>query len=252
MKMGLGIALLSLCAAAGSAQAVVVDLTTANASGTINGAIYQNFNITPAGSGNLNSFVRISTNGNIVQGYNTSGRPVAFNENTSPTFTHDLTFGEIPTVTVAGVQYKEFLLDINQTNADPLLTLNQVIILSSGTGGQTTSSVYSLGTVRYEMNVGAGTASGPNSVELNYALQSGSGQADMYLYVPLTAFAGLGAGDFIYLYSRFGDPNNNNDGYEEWATRGGEVVPLPPAVWAGGASLFGIALARKARRRSAT
>src|SRR5687767_3912253 len=108
MKKSTGLVMLALCAGTGTAVAQPINLQTANASGIINGAIYQNFNITPAGSGNLNSFVRISANTDIVQGYNTSGRPTAFDENSSPTFTHDLTFGEIPTKTISGVQYKEF------------------------------------------------------------------------------------------------------------------------------------------------
>jgi len=47
------------------------------------------------GSGVIDSFVRISTNDLIEEGYNTSGRPVPYDENTSPTFTHDLLLSEV-------------------------------------------------------------------------------------------------------------------------------------------------------------
>ena len=52
-----------------------------------------------AGSGGIPAFVRIKGNaGDEIEGYNTSGRPVQFDENTSPTFTHDVRTVDIPIV----------------------------------------------------------------------------------------------------------------------------------------------------------
>jgi hypothetical protein len=83
-------------------------------------------------------------------------------------------------------------------------------------------------------------------VRLDYSLNSGSGQGDMFLLVPVSAFGATGANEFVYLYSRFGEnnANTNNAGFEEWAV----VVPLPSSAWAGLAGL-GLAGIRWGLRR---
>ena len=74
-----------------------LDLTTAGASGTIGGAIFQQGDTQPAGSGVIHSFVRIHGLGNVFQeqGYNTDARPLQFDENSSPTFVVMSYFREI-------------------------------------------------------------------------------------------------------------------------------------------------------------
>jgi hypothetical protein len=221
----------ALLGAAAGAPAATIDLTQ-NQTGTLNGALFQRADFRPAGTGFIDSFVRLQTNNTVEQGYNTSGRPVPFDENTSPNFTRNLTYGQVPTVTFDGTDYKEFMLDINQNNANPLLSLDQIRVFTSTTGSQTTTDLGSLGTERFSLDTG-----GDNLVLLNANLTSGSGQGDMFLLVPVSAFADTAAGDFVYLFSRFGDNNPNNGGFEEWAVR---VVPLPSSAWAG---LAGLAVA---------
>jgi hypothetical protein len=233
-----------LVIAASSAQAVVVDLTQPGAqSGTINGALYETSDFRSGGTGVIESFVRLQQSG-FERGYNTSGRPVAFNENTSGQFTRDLTLGQIPIRSIDGTDYYEFILDINQTNASPLLTLLQVKIYTSLVGSQTTSNVDSLGTLRYNMDGGS-----DSQVELDYSRSSGSGQGDMNLYVPVSFFGGAAANQFVYLYSEFGEPGQaTNDGFEEWAVRGAgdpPVIPLPTASVMGLAGLMGVAAVRR-------
>jgi hypothetical protein len=241
-----GLAALALCAACGSATAqTVIDLTQPLSQGTVGGTIFETFDFRTAGTGSINSFVRLQNNG-TQEGYNTSGRPLTNwpNVNTSPNFTRDLTYGEIPSYVIDGIEYKEFLLDINQLSASPLLSLDQVQIYASSIGGQTTSNLASLGTLVYDLD-----ATGDHYIKLDYSLGTGSGQGDMRMFVPVSNFGNATAGTFIYLYSRFGDNHASNDGFEEWAVRdGGPIIPLPASVWAGGASLLGLGLIRTIRR----
>src|SRR5438094_6872178 len=105
----------------------VIDLTTVGASGfdSAMAGFYQQAMVQPAGSGVIDSFVRIQTNNVIESGYNTDGRPLQFDENNSPTFTRSLTTSSVPIVNINGTNYRQFMLDINQQNSNPLLSLNQ-------------------------------------------------------------------------------------------------------------------------------
>jgi hypothetical protein len=84
---------LAAFALAPSAEAIVVNLANSN-EGTINGAIFQFTQPQPTGTGVINPFLRLHGTGNQgeEQGYNTSGRPTAFDEITDPNFTRNITF----------------------------------------------------------------------------------------------------------------------------------------------------------------
>lgn len=241
--IGIVLAIGALLLAPALAQATMLDLTTAGSSGTINGALFQQISQQPTGSGNISSFVRLSTNNTIESGYNTSGRPLTNwpDVNTSPTFTHNLMLSQIPEVTINGVAYRQFLLDINQTNSNPLLSLDSLQIYQGNTGSLTTTTLSDLGTKVYDMG-------SSNWIKLNYSLNAGSGQGDMYANIPNSVF---GTGTYVYLYSSFGANYPNNDGYEEWATVGPSTappVPEPSTVLLVGAGLICLAgLRRKIR-----
>jgi SdrD B-like domain len=195
----------------------VLDLTTAGATASANGALFQQASPQPTGSGFIHSFVRLDSPGNTSteQGYNTDARPLQFDENNSPVFTRSLQLSQVPVVTVNGVAYREFLLDINQKQSSPELSLDQLRIYVGNSGNLTgydpTTNQLAGMTPVYDLGAG-------NVVLLNSALSHGSGSGDMQLLVPdaqLTA----AAGNFIYLYSSFGATIPTNGGFEEWAVQ---------------------------------
>ena len=265
LSLCVGVGLMALCS---SSEAVLVNLLTVGTSGTINGAQFVQGN-GGSGTGIFPAFVQISGSGaafeppnTVRQGYNTTVNNT-FDNGSSATFNHEITVGSLPVVNVAGVAYYAFLLDINENNnaTDRFLSLDDVQIFTSATANQSSETLPpALGTPRYQMDAGADSV-----VVLDYTLNPGSGQYDMELRVPVTAFAGALPGDFVYLYSKFGVlglnpgtvqgtalPNGDygvSDGFEEWARNTtGTTIRVPD----GGATVmllgFGIAALGLSRR----
>jgi hypothetical protein len=222
----------------------MLDLTTVGAWGTINGASFQQYSDGAAGSGNIDSFVRIQGKG-IQQGYNTDYRGTGFpefDENTSLSFTHSLLLSEVPTVSDNGTNYREFLLDINQ-NGENLLSLDGLEIALHVSGNLIGYSTIFASPI-YDMDTGE-----DNWVNLNYSLNAGSGAGDMLAYIPDSFFMdefGAYLNDYVYLYSRFGENSIADDGFEEWAHGvDGSVIPEPATICLLG--LGGLALLKKRR-----
>jgi hypothetical protein len=252
MALGIAIAAATTCF---GAQATTIDLTASGNFGTLNGATYRQVITQPAGSGVIDSFVRIQTNDGIEQGYNTTVNGV-YDNNSSDTFNHEITVGQVGFIDLnggdEGGEVMRFLLDINQANSTrndnkSRLNLDEVQIYLSRTAnqfieptlGQGDTIPFADSTLLYQMDVG-----GNHVVTLDGLLHSGSGTGDMYLDIPLAMFMtafGTGGynttdeqnGAFIYLYSRFGtDPNENTSGFEEWAAIRGTAIqpPCDPTV----------------------
>jgi len=182
-----------LFAPMGAKATTTIDLTT-NTSPAVNdgnGAIYERTDSQSTGTGVIRSFVREQAQGggNNEQGYNTDNRPVQFDELTDPNFTRSVLITQVPIVSIGGVDYRQFLLDINQNNGNGnLLSLNRIQVYltdnpsitgfdpnaSASNGfGSNANLVYSLD----------GGPNGDTTVALNYDLNSGSGSGDMFLYV---------------------------------------------------------------------
>lgn len=234
---------------AASAQADVLDLRdgSGTTSGTLNGAYFAVDFTQPAGSGVVDSFLRVQrANGQdtYTNGYNTVAGPKGRDEHPSDTFTHEITLGDLGVVSQGGVDYFRFFLDINQEGSDPDLSLVEVQIYTSATShaDQYQANLADLGDMVYDL--------GANRVDLNF--DHGSGDADMVMLVPVSLFSG-GPGTFVYLYSAFGGvgdepPYQDNDGYQEW-WHDVTVIPLPSAGLAGLATFGGIFGLRAGRRR---
>jgi len=205
-------------------RATVVDLTGSNDSGAINGAQFVFTTPQPTGTGVIQPFLRLE-NSPVEQGYNTSGG-TPFDDKAGP-WTHDLTFGDLQNtqVTLGGASYFKLLLDLNEPGGGKsLISLDQLQFYTSKVGSQTTSNVGSLGTLRYTFSSG-------DSVILDASRNHGSGSGDMYAYIPTSDFAGTKTSDFVYLYAHFGNTDNSQAGFEEWALVNAAPIPEMNALF---------------------
>lgn len=204
-----------------------IDLTTAGASGSANGALFQQ-SAPLTNSADFHTFVRMDANG-VEQGYNTDGRPVQFNEAVRSRFTHSLQLQDVPTVTIGTETYREFVLNINQTNRRPLLSLDELRIYVANTGnllGYSTATQQLSGiTALYDLDAG-----GDNTILLSNSLNGSTGLGDAIVLIPNSVFAGASATDFVYLYSKFGVTNAANGSFESWGVKPVVVPPPPPTV----------------------
>jgi hypothetical protein len=206
----------------------VIDLTRPGASAVVNGAILSQFTQTGSGSGNFVSFVRLSTNNAVEQGYNTDHRPVQFDENSSSSVTHALPLASVPTVVASnGLAYYEFLLDINQSSKPPgyLLSLDDLRFYVTDSSTKDPTLLHSYDSSAHTLQDDAGRTYAPvydlnpsnngNYVKLDANLSPGIGKADMVALVPVSVLGASGS-QYVYLYSRFGVEYPNTGGDEQW------------------------------------
>jgi hypothetical protein len=198
----------------------------------VNGAWFIWFSPDAAtGTGLFNPFVNVKTNKTIVQGYNTDYRPLQFDEE-SP-WTDSIPLSDVPYFLYEGVLYREFQLDINQTNANPEISLDEVQIWLGGldakniTGFVPGATITDFGTfpgfnLQEVYNLDKG---GDNHIKLDASLSAGSGKRDLRLLVPDAffepydeecAYLGTGCEQYMVFYTKFGINYPNNDGFEEW------------------------------------
>jgi hypothetical protein len=200
------------------AHAAFVDLTTgADASGTINGALFSATDQQPAGTGYIDSFLRVQASP-TEQGYNTDGG-FPFDDKNPHNFQHSIQLSSLSTFSVNGTEYFKFMLDADQSGgSNHTFTLTQLQFYTSNDPSQTTTTFNAdgtlpLGHLAYNMNIGGDD----NSVLVN---ATGSGKYDAIVFVPVSNFNS----DDKYVYLYFG--GNGNGGFEEWTAATG-VAPVP-------------------------
>ncbi|RPI44204.1 MAG: hypothetical protein EHM59_13435, partial [Betaproteobacteria bacterium] len=164
-------------------------------------------------------------------------------DNEGTNWNHALRLGDIGTFTDAnGNVFREFILDINESLGDPAnkaenqqqyLSLDKFKLYMGGTGNYDFMDITGTGandfrlydsdakgteaTKIFDIDTGAAGATGDSSIGLNYALQAGSGNGiDLVVRIPDQLFNATQYGEYVYLYSSFGevgqnisDPTNN-------------------------------------------
>lgn len=207
--------------AIGTARATIVDLTTGpDASGEINGALFFATQQQPVGTGFIDPFLRIQEKG-FEQGYNTDGG-FPFDDKHPHNFQHSLLISDLTPTIFNGTPYLVFMLDSNQSGnsfTEHVLEMTKLQIFTTNDPNQTTEAFNGAGILQLNgtlvYNLG-------NNAVLTTA--TGSGKADMFMYIPANL---VQTGEqYLVLYSAFGNDIPSDGGFEEWVFIPG-TVPIP-------------------------
>jgi hypothetical protein len=232
-------------------EAVVYDLSansTVAVPTSTGTAIFTTDFTQPAGTGVLDPFLTIQAKG-TEQGYNTSAKNGVFDTKREPQYNHEVKVSDLAKVTVNGVEYYSFLLDINEPNSASQISLDALKIYTSTEAGQTTRNIDSLGTKVFDLDLPV------DGYILYDDLNSGSGQADIAFFIPVSAFAGASPDDYVYLYQSFGQhvsadfDGSSSGGFEETSIGAAQPVPEVAAIFPL-AGVFGLAIAAHHWRRA--
>ena len=207
--------------AIGTARATIVDLTTGpDASGEINGALFFATQQQPAGTGFIDPFLRIQEKG-FEQGYNTDGG-FPFDDKHPHNYQHSLLISDLTPTIFNGTPYLVFMLDSNQNGnsfTEHVLEMTKLQIFTTNDPNQTTETFNGAGILQLNgtlvYNLG-------NNAVLTTA--TGSGKADMFMYIPANL---VQTGEkYLVLYSAFGNDIPSDGGFEEWLfVPGVQVIP---------------------------
>jgi hypothetical protein len=196
----------------------VIDLTTVGAVGSVGGVFFMQYDASGTTTADVDPFLAVQAgeNSKSEKGYNTDGS-TQFNTISA----RALPVTELPVVDNGGVPYREILLDVNETQASPLISLDELNLYVSNSSTLTGFKKEKLGGVAPVYRLDAG---GDSRVVLDDRLNA-SGYGDMRVMVPDSVLSG---GAYVYLYCNFGKANAVNDGAEEWAVHLPPPPPPPP------------------------
>jgi hypothetical protein len=215
--------------------------------GTTANAVFVKGSVQTSGTGAIDPFLRVHDNDNFEQGFNTSnpggGNPDGMNAINS-VHTHDLELATLQYVNLAGINYYQFMLDLGEPTGGSQVTilLEKFNLYTGNNDAPTPTEIASIisGDVGKRFDLAGNTI-------LFIDETSGNGASDVFIYVPIAAFAGV-TDKYLYLYTELGladsgnDPSNADGTFEEFAARVGPNE-APPTVPDGGttSALLGIA-----------
>lgn len=211
---------------AGEAQSTLPAPGGSVVGGIINGALYRRpatADDSNAGSGIFRDLYRVSSNSGAEEGYNRAG---VMDSSVPNGFDPIITLADLVEDST-GLAYV-FVIDTNEAGNTPAkyISLDDFRIY---VGGPTAPSPLPQDFAGVESDLGLNVYSmnetgQDNTVLLDYSLFSGSGQMDMFVFVPKALFAGLDPASQVYVYSRFGG-YTGAAGFDPSA--GSEQVSLP-------------------------
>ncbi|MCA0904764.1 hypothetical protein, partial [Qipengyuania aquimaris] len=206
-----------------------VDLRTDGASAEVNGALVATGSVN-SGTGNFNDFLGVQNTGTEF-GFNTdTPDPSNPHIKTSSNFTKTIKLSEVGIVTIDGVDYYQFLLDVNESNANPTeqqISLDSFKLYTSLDGTISTLTDLEAQHLAFDIdNADPGNAATENDISILFtdAYSSGSGRSDLSILVPVDAIEAQGDGPadtYIYLYTEFGyagEDFRTDATFEEWRT----------------------------------
>lgn len=206
----------------------------------------------PAGSGVLDSFLRLQATGRETteEGLNTNVNQVF--DNKEGAFTHDVLLGDIPFEN----GYMNLLLDMNEDNGrgggrgsidHAYLDLVDLRIYVSN-NALTSTQLNSRTTVTQLAGLNLTTIFDLDRTVRLYDQNQGSGRADLIVQLKQELFKNTNPNQYLYLYSKF---DNADGGYEEWAYRNPDKVPTPTVVLPLFAGMLGLASRRQKKNKEA-
>jgi len=229
-------------------------------------ALFSNYILQPAGTGVFKPFLGLDANGNPLstgmkyteEAFNTDGHTALYMDAHRPEWNNLLRMSELATIKINNINYFGFILDANEPGnlPDPsskrLLSIDNIRIYTSpndtsaaGGVGPSVNTLDSLGTLRWAMNDPTKNPDGSYAIdtwvkidagqELTGNANGGSGQGDMVVYIPQSAFgASLATNDYVWFYNLNGVHNKvvSSDlgaqaGYEEWRAIVGPQTNVP-------------------------
>ncbi|MGC1269079.1 MAG: DUF11 domain-containing protein [Croceibacterium sp.] len=200
-----------------------IDLTAQGSTTTIDGVIFTDADNIGSGTGNYSPFLAIRDNDGNEAGFNTdTNTNVASNPDIDNSKTHSVLLANLPITVVNGIEYFEIRLDINESNSDNFVSLNQFKLYAGDndldpTAGtdlvDTLAELQSLDLV-YDMDAGT-----DRTLQLN-EVSTGSGTDDYSILVPISLFAGYDlSSTYVFLYAEMGTKSSTFDaesGFEEF------------------------------------
>jgi hypothetical protein len=214
-----------------------IDLRTAGSEAVLAGGaiahrmdgVWNNANGSEAhGTGALQTYLTVQNDG-VERGYNTDFRPVQFNASSDANQTRALPLANVPVVTVDGQEYREFVLNVDQidANGDRQLSVDEIQIFTS-----TVNNLRNYSNANNTLRAGSLVESPIWSLDAldgstNDWLQvrakaNTAATGELALLIPNDLFA---PGEtFVYIYSRMGVNRDANQGAEQWGVRSGPVA----------------------------
>ena len=204
-----------------------VDITAAGSSTNIGGVIFTDAVNVGSGTGGYNTFLAISDNDGIEQGFNSDDTPPidTTNKDIDQAKTHTVLLSSLVVVTVGGQQYYQVRVDLNEANSDPnaQISLDQFKVYTSTNGTiESTTTLFNPAnaTLKYDMDAG-----GNVSVLMSDAESSGSGTDDYSVLIPVSTFAGQDpTTTYVYFFIQMGAAGADwgaTSTFEEWNLENG-------------------------------